>query len=144
MALQLGCAPSPEGLIITGPCGGTGPKFISNEAAQRCEYTNAWIDKPLALDVNAQEACLILHGSLQRLEDHLLRVVPWEQLEDSLIPADERKLQAFQHISSLGDAEMTEHVQAQIRLPHRHGGMGIPAHTSQTAAAAYLAASALT
>jgi len=105
--------------------------------------TEACIEKLLGLPLSPQEQFLILHGSLQRSEDHLPRVVAWSILQEPLQRLEGKLVAAVKAVADLSDADMLAPQRAQLHLPHRHGGFGIQRFEEDVADASYLAAAAL-
>jgi hypothetical protein len=85
---------------------------------------------------------LVLHGSLQHREEHLLRVTPWAQLQHHLPALEQRLLQAAQLIVGLSDSEVGPLHKEQLQLPHRHGGMGLVSFSEPLADTAFVSAAA--
>jgi hypothetical protein len=85
--------------------------FVHAYTSARCTETERCIGELLECDHTLQESFLVLHGSLQHREEHLLRVTPWAQLQQHLPALETRILQAAQRIVGLSDSEMKTHQQ---------------------------------
>jgi hypothetical protein len=141
LAARLGCQASADGLIVAGTPLGT-DAFVHAYTSARCTETERCIGELLECDLTPQESFLVLHGSLQHREEHLLRVTPWAQLQRHLPALETRILQAAQHIVGLSDSEVEPHHRQQLQLPHRHGGMGLVHFSEPLADAAFVSAAA--
>jgi hypothetical protein len=141
LATRLGCQASADGLIVAGTPLGT-ETFVHAYTAARCTETERCISELLECDLTPQESFLVLHGSLQHREEHLLRVTPWAQLQHHLPALEQRLLQAAQLIVGLSDSEVGPQHKQQLQLPHRHGGMGLVSFSEPLADAAFVSAAA--
>ena len=141
-AAKMGCAACEEGLTIAGTPVGT-PEHIRTFVAKRVTATQACIDALEQSQLTAQEGYLLLQGSIQRREEHLRRVVPWDLLQDPIRDVERAVQGAYQRLVGLSEEEVGALQAQQMHLPHRHGGTGLVRYTPAGADAAYLAAAAL-
>lgn len=112
-------------------------------ASEKVASTEACIDKLLSLPLSPQEQYLLLQGSLQRRDDHLLRVVDWELLRSPFQQLNSRLIAAVQSIAELGDGDLRPEQRKLLHLPHRKGGFAMQRFSQDTADAAFLSAAAL-
>jgi Reverse transcriptase (RNA-dependent DNA polymerase) len=151
LAADLGVAHSPDGIVAAGTPIGT-HAFEAQHAASRADAACKLVDALRALPLRVQSQFLLLRLSLAPRLAHLLRTVEWERIAPSV-----RRLESEVHAAARSLLHMPPAVAgafgagdsacaraaAQIALPIRHGGFGLPVVGALEADAARLSAAAL-
>ena len=140
-AANIGC--TAETLIVVAGTPIGEPERVQQHVHSSVSATEACIEKLLGLPLSPQEKFLLMHGSLQRREDHLTRVVAWSLLQEPLHKLERKQVAAVTAIVELSDADVHAPQRALLHLPHRHGGFGIQRFQEDVADASFLAAAAL-
>ena len=122
-AANIGCTAEPLIVVAGTPIGE--PERVQQHLNSCVSDTEACIEKLLGSPLSPQEKFLLVHGSLQRREDHLTRVVAWSLLQEPLQKLESKLVAAVKAIAELSDADVHAPQRAQLHLPHRHGGFGI-------------------
>lgn len=140
-AANIGC--SAETLLVVAGTPIGQPERVSQYVTSRVVSTEACVDKLLGLPLSPQEQYLMLHGSLQHREDHLLRVVDWGILQEPMQRLETKVVAAVKAIAELSDEELQAPQRALLHLPHRLAGFAIQHFEEDVSDAAFLAAAAL-
>jgi hypothetical protein len=140
-AANLGCTATTL-LVVAGTPIGAADR-VAQYVSDRVSSTQECIDKLLGLPLTPQEQYLLLHGSVQHRDDHLLRVVEWSILREPMQQLEAKLVAAIQAVADLSDNELNAPQKTMLHLPHRHGGLAIQQFDEEVSDAAYLAAAAL-
>ena len=81
-AANIGCTAKTLIVVAGTPVGE--PERVQQHVHSCVSATEACIEKLLGLPLSPHEKCFLMHGSLQRREDHLTRVVAWSLLQEPL------------------------------------------------------------
>ena len=103
--------------------------------------TERLIHKLTRLPLKPQDQFVLLSGSLQHRDVHLMRGVPWAQAGTGLQRLENLLVQGFRDIAGISTLSEPQHI--QLTLPHRHGGFALFHASQDVAGAAYLAAASL-
>jgi hypothetical protein len=130
---------APDGLLAAGtPLGTTA--FEAASAATCADKACTLMDRMQALPLADQDRWLLLHGSLQRRVEHLLRGSQWEQVGPAVHQAEPKAVACALAIAghTTEEGPLTD----QVTFPLRLGGLGLSRTSPALGRAAYLAASA--
>jgi Reverse transcriptase (RNA-dependent DNA polymerase) len=141
VAASLGIAHCTDGLIVAGtPIGSDA--FVAAHAAARADHVCQLVDDLAALPVTAQAHFCLLRSSLAARMTHLPRTVPWIHLAPSMRRVEDKIHDAA--FAIMRRPRVDSLATAQLALPLRFGGFGLPTSDELGASAAFLSAAALT
>ena len=133
---------APSGLVLAGTAIGTA-EFISHAVETSCKNTRKDDAAMEECDLPTQHAWTILQGSLQRQNDFVLRVTPWDICKAHLIPLERDIVDATKRVLRLSEGEIQPRHVRQLQLPERLSGFGLVHYTETHANASFVTAAAL-
>ena len=105
-AANIGCTDETLTVVAGTPIGE--PERVQQHVHSCVAATEACIEMLLGLPLSPQEKFLLMHGSLQRHEDHLTWVVPWSLLQEPLQKLEGKLVAVVKAIAELSDADRSE------------------------------------
>lgn len=139
LAAELGVRHCPEGVTVCGtPIGANA--FVAEALSKRADGIIAQVDKLMQLPVSRQSQFILLRSSLSLRMAHLMRTVPWQNLEASTSRVEGAIADATAAIFQLpSHGAASAPLRTQMLLPLRHGGFGLRGTTPVEANAALVA-----
>jgi hypothetical protein len=149
LAADLGVQHCPDGVTVCGTPIGT-DAYVAGVLRKRADDVIAQVAKLMQLPLALQSQFALLRASLSLRMAHLMRTVPWPQLQADTGRVEQAVLAAVATIFRLpapgtaaGADTASERAIAQMQLPLRHGGFGLRSVSALEADAALVSSVAM-